>query len=182
MKIGQAKRKAVIERLAAGQTITAAAEAEGIARRTVVYWLAEDDDFRGRVDQRRQEHLDQLTTLLSIAGPQAAQFLTDVAAGVQKATTTERLRAANYLLEHLGRWSASSEVLVWAQRASEALQKALSKLVPEDAFEVRTVFTNELYRARVPTDSVAPFTREGGRRREGPGAGGDNPDTHSGGD
>jgi len=182
MKIPQFKRDAIMERLAVGEAIETAAAEENVAPRTVKYWLARDNDFRERLETRRQEYLDRLRSLLSVAGPKAAVFLTEVATGAQKASTTERLRAANYLLEHLGRWSASAEVLTFAQRASVALQKALSKLAPEEAGEIRTAFTNELYRAGVPADAVEPLTREGGRSGEVPGGGGDNPDPGSGGD
>ena len=171
-----------MERLAVGETVESASKSEGIAPRTVKYWLARDDDFRERLEIRRQEYLDRLRSLLSVAGPKAAAFLTDVAGGVQKATVSERIRAANYLLDHLGRWSASAEVLTFAQRASVALQKALSKLTPEDADEVKTAYTNELYRARIPADGVESLTREKRGDGETTGGGGDNPDPGSSGD
>ena len=50
-----AQQERVLERLLTGETVTAAAEAEGVDRSTVHRWRREDLAFQAAYNQRRRE-------------------------------------------------------------------------------------------------------------------------------
>ena len=83
----------VVNALAQGSTITAAAELAGVSRRTVYNWLADQPDFSTAVEQARRDFCDSLRDNLKNLSALALDALRDVLTN-PKASAGARVRAA----------------------------------------------------------------------------------------
>lgn len=92
-------RNRAIEGLLSGMNITEAAEYARIGRRTLHRWVAEDADFRRRLDEARQRifdvHVAQLAQVTASAIRRLKQILDN-----DEASPRDWLRAAELVLVH----------------------------------------------------------------------------------
>ena len=90
-----AQQAGVLERLLAGDTVTAAAKAGKVDRSTVHRWLREDPEFQAAYNQRRRELQEAYAArMLSLAD--------HAIASVEHAITNGDVRASMKLLDGLG--------------------------------------------------------------------------------
>lgn len=87
----------VLTALAAGRSVTDAAEAGGVSRRTVSRWLGEPD-FRGEVNRLRGELLSQTVNALANG---AVEAVTTLRASLVDGSEAVKVRAAGMLLSNL---------------------------------------------------------------------------------
>ena len=128
---------AALERLLAGETVTATAEAVGIDRSTLHRWLREDYVFQARLNQAKRELADATRARLLRVADKAAE-------AVGNAVDQGNLNAALAVLKGLGALSGMAvtpgpedpEVLrKWAEQAQEEAE--LMKAEREHALLMR---------------------------------------------
>lgn len=95
---GESSRQSVTLLLAAGKSITAAAEAAGIHRSTIHHWLAADPAFAAAVESARSEYLETLRDKLRDQAALALDTLTELLTRPDTPPSV-RLRAALAVLQ-----------------------------------------------------------------------------------
>jgi len=122
-----AQQARVLERLLAGDTVTAAAKAGKVDRSTVHRWLREDPDFQAAYNQRRRE-------LQEAYGARMLSLADHAIASVEHAITNGDVRASMKLLDGLGLLSPPEigpeevEAIELAQRRQQN-ERALEQMI-----------------------------------------------------
>jgi hypothetical protein len=127
----------VIERLAAGASISDAAEAGGVRRETVHRWLRQDIEFRAKCNALRAEMLEATElNLLAVAESATATLL----AAVQKGNVP----AAVAVLRGLGMLAGDRPRIGSADPAELAENEKLAEIEREQAATLRRLIAGSL--------------------------------------
>lgn len=121
------RQRRVLERLLKGETVTDAAQREGVSARQVFRWLRADPEFRATLREAQSVLLDgvgvQLVTLANRAVGVLAELIDSYPARGDVPGAAVRRRAARDVLDCALRWK---ELLDFEQRLS-ALEEALTR-------------------------------------------------------
>lgn len=131
------KKHIAVERLAAGDTVTATAVAAGVARETVHRWLRHDAEFQASLNRTRGELADATERTLLVAAQQAADTLS-------QAVRTGDVRASLAVLRGLGFLCGKAPVVGSPESTVLAEERKLSEAERRRDMNVRRMLSVDL--------------------------------------